>query len=53
MVNKRMLDERSPEQARCSVLWLKEAEDRLAAYRCGELGAVEVEQVFAELVREI
>lgn len=30
-------------------LWLKEAEDRLAAYHSGELGAVDAEQVFAEL----
>lgn len=33
-------------------LWLKEAEDRLAAYRSGELGAVDAEQVFAELGRQ-
>jgi putative addiction module component (TIGR02574 family) len=32
-------------------LWLKEAEDRMAAYRSGELDAVEAEQVFAELGR--
>lgn len=31
--------------------WLKEAEDRLAAYRSGELVAVDAEQVFAELGR--
>jgi putative addiction module component (TIGR02574 family) len=29
--------------------WLKEAEDRLAAYRCGELAAVDADQVFKEL----
>jgi hypothetical protein len=29
--------------------WLKEAEDRLAAYRSGELDAVDAEQVFSEL----
>lgn len=34
-------------------LWLKEAEDRLAAYRSGELGAVDAEQVFAELGRQV
>lgn len=28
--------------------WLKEAEDRLAAYQSGELGAVDIEQVFSE-----
>lgn len=30
-------------------LWLKEAEDRMAAYRSGELGAVDVEKAFCEL----
>lgn len=30
-------------------LWLKEAESRLAAYRSGELGAVDADVVFAEL----
>ena len=30
-------------------LWLKEAEDRLAAYRAGELGAIDAERVFAVL----
>jgi putative addiction module component (TIGR02574 family) len=29
--------------------WLKEAEDRLAAYRSGELGAVDADEVFREL----
>ena len=29
--------------------WLKEAERRMAAYRAGELGAVDAEQVFQEL----
>ena len=29
--------------------WLKEAEDRLAAYRSGELTAIDADQVFAEL----
>jgi putative addiction module component (TIGR02574 family) len=29
--------------------WLKEAEDRLAAYRSGELVAVDAAQVFREL----
>jgi len=29
--------------------WLKEAEDRLAAYTSGELNAVDAEQVFDEL----
>ena len=33
-------------------LWLKEAESRMAAYRSGELDAVEAEQVFAELGRQ-
>ncbi len=30
-------------------LWFKEAEDRMAAYRSGELGAVDAERAFAEL----
>jgi putative addiction module component (TIGR02574 family) len=34
-------------------LWLKEAEDRLAAYHSGELGAVDAEQVFAELGKPV
>lgn len=29
--------------------WLREAEDRLAAYHSGELGAIDEEQVFGEL----
>lgn len=32
-------------------LWLKEAERRMAAYRAGELDAVDADQVFAELGR--
>ena len=32
--------------------WLKEAEDRLAAYLSGELGAVDAEQVFMLLTAE-
>lgn len=32
-------------------LWLKEAESRLAAYRSGELGAVDADEVFADLGR--
>lgn len=30
-------------------LWLKEAESRMAAYRAGELDAVDAEAVFADL----
>lgn len=30
-------------------LWLKEAQDRMAAYRAGELGAVDAEEVFSQL----
>lgn len=30
-------------------LWLKEAQDRMAAYRSGELGAVAAERPFSEL----
>ena len=33
--------------------WLKEAEDRLAAYHSRELEAVDAEQVFAELDKRI
>jgi putative addiction module component (TIGR02574 family) len=32
-------------------LWLTEAESRLAAYRSGELSAVDADEVFAELGR--
>jgi putative addiction module component (TIGR02574 family) len=34
-------------------LWLKEAESRIAAYRNGELEAVDAETVFAELGQKI
>lgn len=34
-------------------LWLKEAENRIAAYRSGELMAVDAERVFAELGQKI
>jgi putative addiction module component (TIGR02574 family) len=34
-------------------LWLKEAEDRMAAYRSGELGAVDAEKAFSELGQPI
>ncbi|MBS0456278.1 MAG: addiction module protein [Proteobacteria bacterium] len=34
-------------------LWLKEAEDRMAAYRAGELGAVDAEKAFAELGQRV
>jgi len=33
-------------------LWLKEAENRMAAYRSGVLDAVAADQVFAELGRQ-
>jgi putative addiction module component (TIGR02574 family) len=33
-------------------LWLKEAESRMAAYRSGELDAVDADQAFAELGRQ-
>ena len=33
--------------------WLKEAEDRLAAHRSGELAAVDAEEVFKELGHRI
>ena len=44
------LDKPDPE---IDALWLKEAEDRLAAYHSGELGAVDAEQVFAELGKRV
>ncbi|MGH8738012.1 MAG: addiction module protein [Burkholderiales bacterium] len=34
-------------------LWLKEAENRIVAYRAGELDAVDAEQAFAELGQRI
>ena len=33
--------------------WLKEAEDRLAAYQSGEVAAVDAEEVFGELGKRI
>lgn len=33
--------------------WIKEAEDRLAAYHSGEIMAVDADQVFAELGKRI
>jgi putative addiction module component (TIGR02574 family) len=33
-------------------LWLEEAESRMAAYRSGELDAIDADQVFAELGRQ-
>lgn len=34
-------------------LWLKEAEDRLNAYRSGEIAAVDATEVFAELGKRV
>ena len=34
-------------------LWLKEAESRIAAYRTGELEAIDAEKVFAELGQKV
>ena len=34
-------------------MWLKEAEARMAAYRAGELEAIDAEQVFADLGKRI
>lgn len=36
---------------RLDTLWLKEAEDRMNAYRSGALAAVDADEVFAELGR--
>lgn len=44
------LDKPDPE---LDAMWLKEAEDRLAAYHTGELSAVDAEQVFADLGKKI
>jgi putative addiction module component (TIGR02574 family) len=35
--------------AELDALWLKEAEDRMAAYRSGDLDAIDANQVFVEL----
>lgn len=35
--------------AAMDALWLKEAQDRMAAYRSGELGAVDAEDAFVRL----
>jgi len=35
--------------AAMDALWLKEAQDRMAAYRSGELGAVDAEEAFVQL----
>lgn len=43
------LDKPDPE---LDALCLKEAESRMAAYRSGELDAVDADQVFAELGRQ-
>lgn len=34
-------------------VWLTEAENRLAAYRSGKLGAIEAEEVFAALGKNV
>jgi len=34
-------------------LWLKEAESRLAAYRAGDLEAVDAQETFAELGQKV
>ena len=34
-------------------IWLREAEDRMAAYRAGELEVVDAEQVFADIGKKI
>jgi putative addiction module component (TIGR02574 family) len=42
------LDKPDPE---ITAAWAAEAEDRLAAYRCGELAAVDENEVFGDLDR--
>jgi putative addiction module component (TIGR02574 family) len=44
------LDKPDPE---LDAIWLKEAEDRLSAYRSGDIDAVDAEQVFAELGKRV
>lgn len=34
-------------------MWLKEAEDRMAAYRAGELDAIDAKLVFADIGKKI
>ena len=34
-------------------MWLKEAEDRMAAYRAGELDVIDAEWVFADIGKKI
>ena len=34
-------------------MWLKEAEDRMAAYRAGKLDAIDAELVFADIGKKI
>lgn len=34
-------------------MWLKEAEDRMAAYRAGELDVIDAELVFADIGKKI
>jgi putative addiction module component (TIGR02574 family) len=42
----------TPPDSRLDQLWVREAEDRLDAYDCGELGAVPAEEVFARIERQ-
>jgi len=44
------LDKPNPE---FDAMWLKEAEDRIAAYHAGELEAVDAERVFADFGKNI
>jgi putative addiction module component (TIGR02574 family) len=39
--------------AELDALWLKEAESRMAAYRAGEIDAIDADEVFAELGKTI
>lgn len=34
-------------------MWLKEAEDRMATYRAGELDVIDAERVFADIGKKI
>jgi putative addiction module component (TIGR02574 family) len=49
----RLLESLTPDaDARIDALWAAEAEDRIAAFRRGEITAVAAEEVFAEIEAE-
>ncbi len=52
LVAETLLSSLAPSDPRADELWAKEAEDRIAAVRVGELETIPAEAVFAELKRE-